>query len=317
MKKGDLPFVIRKYLLNRASDQEARELHVWYNSEIKETVEVDGGEREIRKRILTGVKRTIRPAMSLPFYRGLWFRLAMSVTAFVVFALGVFFFMNRPENVRYITVTSPAGKVVIQKLPDGSQAWLNAGSTLRYPERFDDQRKVELRGEAFFDIKPDPETPFLVAARGVTTRVLGTAFNVKSFDDEILTAVSVVRGKVQVNEGDVPLGVLKPNDQISFDHYSEKAVRSQFNSAALLSWRDGRFSFAAQTLPEIAGTLERWYDVKIAFQNNDIEKCRYTAVLDGNTPLKEVLGILCDVNDLQFSISGSGKDVLISGTGCD
>lgn len=316
MNDRDLQSIIEKYLNGTASSEEVSHLHQWYESNIRPVSESTGTEEAVRKRIMAGIKNTLRPAIPLPFYRRKSLRLAMSVAAVFVFcsALILLIPFSRKHDV---TVVAPAGRVTELVLPDGSKVWLNAGTSLKYPGQFKDDRTVELLGEAFFEVRKDPDHVFSVVTKGITTKVLGTAFNVKSYGNEGKTTVHVSRGRVEVTNADLTLGILKPNDQITFDYATRKASLVKRTGHLIPAWKEGKFDFNAEPFSEIAGTLSRWYQVEINFSQAQLANCRYTASFDTRLPLTQILDLLCAVNDLHYAMDEKSNRVQVKGKGCN
>jgi len=215
-------------------------------------------------------------------------------------------------------VESSSGQIVLKVLPDGTKVWLNSKSKLKYPPVFEDIRAVELEGEAFFDVVEDPQRPFIVKAGELTIRVLGTAFNVKSYPGDPYIATTLVRGKVSVAH-DAPSDQvednleLKPNEQAIFSHASELLTRSQVNASKYTSWTDGKLVFEDAPVSEVLNSLERWYGVNIHVKDDGAMSCALTARID-KEPLRETLELLKSITGVNYRISGN--DVFVEGNIC-
>ena len=164
---------------------------------------------------------------------------------------------------RQITKTSGPGEQLRVTLPDGSIVRLNAGSSLQFPEKFDlKSRNVNLTGEAFFEVTKDPEHPFVVRCGHFTTTVLGTAFNVKGFQQENVT-VTVARGKVKIADGQAREILLMPNEQATYDKQQKQLQKSEVDARNYYDWTEGTIHFNNDSLQEVMKILERWYNIRI------------------------------------------------------
>jgi ferric-dicitrate binding protein FerR (iron transport regulator) len=187
-------------------------------------------------------------------------------------------------------------------LPDGSEVWLNAGSKLSYSQPFGiTDRIVTLTGEAFFDVVKTTK-PFIIHTEGVQIKVLGTAFNVRSFPAEKKIETSLVRGRVEITLDKSPEKkyVLKPNEKLTLNIEENKpalhAAKSQLplavisrlqyidsNTIAETSWVENKLVFVDESFEEVARKMERWYGVSINFKNEKVKAERFTGVFEKET----------------------------------
>lgn len=180
-------------------------------------------------------------------------------------------------EIRYQEFSTPAGQRAKVLLADGTEVWLNANSTLRYPERFEQkQREVELHGEAFFEVEKNERIPFIVKTSKMDIKVTGTKFNVHAYDTESFFVASLVEGSISVssanNRGED--FVLFPRQQIAIsDHSSEVSL---FENTDFMSWKDGVFIFDDMLLIDIIRKLELYYDVSIIVENTKLGNFHYT-----------------------------------------
>jgi len=182
-------------------------------------------------------------------------------------------------------------------LPDGSTVNLNSGSVLRYPAQFDNEnRKVSIEGEAYFDVKKDPNHPFLVRTNGVTVRVLGTKFNVKSYPDEKTVETTLVTGKVELYANNLEINdnnrllVLAPNQQAIFEVQKGKkdSIISMLHNLnvdvnPIISWKDNRFMFRDEKFADLAQKLKRWYNVDIKINDPKLQSTPFSGVFEKET----------------------------------
>ncbi|SHL13358.1 FecR family protein [Chitinophaga jiangningensis] len=203
----------------------------------------------------------------------------------------------------YNTLTVPRGRQYKVMLPDGTIAWLNADSHLRYPTRFDGpERRVELQGEAYFDVAQQATQPFIVHTSTVEVQALGTAFNINSYADEAQITTTLVSGAVQVQSLSAKK-VLRPGQQEVIKGNTSITLNDG-NVAQAIAWKEGNFYFDDTTLPEILRQFSRWYDVEVVYNTTPGDKT-YMVMISRNTPLSKVLDLLTNADaDVKFIIEG-------------
>jgi ferric-dicitrate binding protein FerR (iron transport regulator) len=184
----------------------------------------------------------------------------------------------------------PAGQRARITLSDGSTVWLNAGSTLRYPSVFSGERRVDLTGEAFFDVAHDPGKPFVVSTASLEITALGTQFNVYSYPDAEYASASLIDGSVKVRmQGKRNDTVLKLNQELIC---ANGQLRLKEVDNDLLLWKEGIYTFKGQNLEKIIGKLELYYDVDIVVTNPQILRYRYTGKFRQRDGAMEILRII-------------------------
>lgn len=190
------------------------------------------------------------------------------------------------------TLTTPRGKNFLLILSDGTKVWINAESSLRYPVEFTGkERRVELKGEACFEVAKNEECPFIVSADGMDTRVLGTKFNVRSYTPED-RHVTLVQGKVQVTNRETQTSVvLQPGQDLTYTETGEESI-SSVNIATYTAWTEGMFYFEDAPLGDIMHSLGRWYNVNIDFEQADLHDIHLNFWADKQARLEEVLELL-------------------------
>lgn len=169
----------------------------------------------------------------------------------------------------YNTLITPRGGEYRVRLSDGTQVWLNAASSLRYPTRFTgSERSVYLAGgEAYFEVASDARHPFIVHVGGTKVKVLGTAFNVSSYEDDPRQEITLAEGAVYVTEtGAAKKGVtLEPGYQAVVGGSAGLQV-TEVNVEAVLAWKNGLFMFDNESLGSLMRKLSRWYDVEVVYE---------------------------------------------------
>ncbi|WP_298734533.1 FecR family protein [uncultured Chitinophaga sp.] len=201
-------------------------------------------------------------------------------------------------------------------LPDGSKVVLHAGSHLEYPRTFSGNvREVTLSGEAYFDIRQNSSSRFVINTGRVKTTVLGTAFNIKAYPGSNEIVVSVTKGKVKVEDGPNMLAVLNPDQQIVYNTEAATLAQRQVHALEEISWTRNDMVFESVPFETIAATISKRYHVNIHFNNEALKQCLVRASFSGTESLEEVLNVLCTVRNATYTIEDEAR-VIIDGKGC-
>ena len=207
---------------------------------------------------------------------------------------------------RYNTLSTPRGRQFKLQLPDGSKVWLNAASSIRYPTAFaGNERKVEVTGEAYFEVASNATMPFRVnVSNRANIEVLGTSFNVNSYENENNISTTLIEGAVKVSvDGSNRSAILKPGQQASIqDGSNNLAVLNDVDTDKIIAWKNGYFNFGKATLPEVMRQLERWYDIETVYEKG-IPDIRFVGKMTRNITLNELFQIL-DSTGVSFRIEG-------------
>ena len=196
------------------------------------------------------------------------------------------------------------------RLSDSSVVWLNAGSRLRYPDKFNGpQREVELlTGEACLNVAQDPVHPFIIRSGSIRTQVLGTIFNVRAYEKLAIVQVTVQQGKVAVQAADTlqqlagQQVILLPDEQLTFYAQQQDWKKEHRDAANISAWTSGRLLFNNERLDLIAMQLEQKYKVHISFADNTLPAYRITAGFEASDTLSDVLDALSLANKLHYTI---------------
>jgi len=241
---------------------------------------------------------------------------------------------NISENTNVIVTALGARSQIL--LPDGSKVWLNAATKLHYDKKFNgDLREVHLDGEAFFDVRKDKKHPFIVHTSDIDIKVLGTAFNVKSYKEEATIEATLIRGSIQVSnklQKGIPKIILSPNEKLVFIKNADmgregtgivkdgiEKRRSNYlvtkilpaeedSSFTEISWIQNRLLFDGDTFRQLAIKMERWFDVKIHFEDETVANYRLRGVFEDET-IDEALRALQQITSFKYTING--KDITI------
>jgi ferric-dicitrate binding protein FerR (iron transport regulator) len=192
-------------------------------------------------------------------------------------------------------ITSPPGVRSQVVLPDGSNVWLNAESTIKFKVPFDKStRDVSLCGEAYFEVKKNPDVPFVVKSGKVQVKVLGTKFNYKAFAKENNIEVVLAEGKVSLNTEGCAKGnekMMNPGDRAVFDKTANQTKITNGKIDKYIAWHNGKMIFDETPMPEVATQLERWYGIEVIIEDPRINKYRITTTFE-NESLHQVLELL-------------------------
>ncbi len=194
------------------------------------------------------------------------------------------------------TVAVKQGMTTNFQLSDGTEVWLNSGSTLKFPMEFKgNSRKVTLNGEAYFEVEKDVSKPFFVNTKNVSVKVLGTAFNVVSFADDVEAEVVLKEGKVRLmkNSGDayMKIGDLLPGQRAVYNTVTGQNITQQVDPAKYLAWRNGELIFDNDPMTEVVKRLNRRYNVEIVISDTEIKSYSYRASFRDES-LEQVLELL-------------------------
>jgi len=205
--------------------------------------------------------------------------------------------------VQYNMITTPAGGKYQLVLADGTHVWLNSSSSLRYPVTgfASGERRVELSGEAYFEVAKrsngKKHVPFIVASKGQEVEVLGTHFNVKSYNDEQLTTTTLLEGRVKVSRQNAFEQVLQPGQQAQVNQ-SIKVINVDTSTA--VAWKNGLFKFENASIQDVMLQFSRWYNVDVAFEGK-IPRNRFTGEIYRNMDADKTFKILTYAN-IKFRI---------------
>lgn len=230
------------------------------------------------------------------------------------------------------TISTARGNQYMLVLSDGSKVWLNAASSMRFPTSFKGkERRVEITGEAYFEIADNPSMPFKVVAGGGEIQVLGTHFNVNAYSDEASVKTTLLEGAIVVQKEQSRL-VLSPGQQARFSHMGadgqgtatgqgtlagrgrDQAARGKItvlkgvDTGLETAWKDGFFWFDNTDIHTLMRQVSRWYDVDVAF-SGDITNDGFTGKVSRNVPLSQLLKVL-ELNEIHFKIEGKKITVL-------
>lgn len=327
MSKQDVENLLARYLSGDASDEEKQQVEAWLeqsggtNAEWEQLGDagqaqwLDGLYADIREQIGTGA--TVIPIKTKP---RTWPRIAIAAAVLLV-CLSAYFVANYRAGTlsqgQLVSLKTSANQKKQMVLPDSSQVWVNEGSEVKYPKSFDGKtREVYLHGEAYFDIHHDAAKPFLIHTGDVVTTVLGTAFNIKENPHSHVVTVTVTRGKVSVSQGNKVLGILTPDQQLTFNVQDQQVKQQQVDAGQAIAWQQAEMHFEDISFADAAAALEKRFNKHIIFSNDRIKRCRFTGTSLAGKNLDQVLKVICAFNNATYKKNADGT-IVIDGPGCD
>jgi hypothetical protein len=202
--------------------------------------------------------------------------------------------------ISYNTLSTPRGGQYQVLLDDGSRVWLNAASSLKFPTSFvDNQRIVELTGEAYFEVAKNSQKPFLVNINDMQVRVLGTHFNINAYGDEDFIKTSLLEGSIKVSKGTVS-GLLKPGEQATISNKNDNIQIGRANMEEAIAWKNGLFQFEGADINHIMNEISRWYNMQIEYTGK-LQSRRFEGKISRSAPLSDVLKIL-ELSNVKFEV---------------
>lgn len=275
-----------------------------------------------------------------------WRLKSVALIAGAILILGILFWNkgNKETAKQNIVNTKYGSKSKIQ-LPDGTLVWLNSGSRLTYDDEYGKtNRIVKLVGEAFFDVKHDPDKPFLIHTKELNLKVLGTAFNIKAYPRDKISEASLIRGSLEVSFPSRPTEkiVLKPNEKIALvnpnmieqstlkQNLNKKNINQENevepmpiislsqvsyipseNEVQEISWVKNKLIFRNKAFGELAKEMERWYDVEIYFKDKTILNKKFTGTFKNETFI-EALDVLKQTYYFNYAYDRNKNKVTIT-----
>jgi transmembrane sensor len=200
------------------------------------------------------------------------------------------------EHVVMQTITSRQGTVTQFSMADGTEVWLNAGSELQFPLVFNgDMREVKLTGEAIFEVAKNEKQPFRVNAKDLNIDVLGTSFDVVSYDDETHSEVILIEGKVSLSAEDGQVlkefGTIHQGQRVVSKDETQEVTIHDVDVDKYISWREGNLIFRDDPMEDVVRRLSRWFNVEFVVNDPEIKSYIYTATFRGEN-LEQVLKLL-------------------------
>lgn len=210
---------------------------------------------------------------------------------------------NIAEKVSMNTLHVPVGGLYKLVLPDGTKVWLNSSSSLKYPVSFSSNKRiVELHGEAYFEVQKDKKA-FIVKTRTRDVSVLGTAFNISSYDDDTFFAATLSEGKIKLTHEHHMEVFMEPGEQALINNSSLNIVEvEKVDPRVYSAWKDGTFFFENESLEDILHKVGRWYNFKSDFTDTDLKKITFTGLVSKEFPVKRLLEMISKSTNVKYEI---------------
>jgi transmembrane sensor len=320
LEEQDIYLLITRYLANQTSTEESERLADWiaesgeheqtfeeikslWQASTKNITTVTGPLNKLKSRIKEEEPTT---AWSIAGRSAKWYAIAASAILFSAFSsLAIYQYINSPSNKVY-SLAAAAGQKKLIKLEDGTAVYLAPQSTLKYPEHFGSSRTVELQGQAYFEVSKNTHRPFIVHTANLDVQVLGTHFNVNNYQNQGLTKVSLLEGKVKVSISDDGLDeyLLGPGQELALNHTNHQVYRYTLDSMAVKGWMTNTLVFNNEKLADVARKIEQMYGVKLVFADQATAETGLYAKFR-NEPLNVVLETIAASGNIIYHIEGN------------
>ncbi len=259
-------------------------------------------KKEMHQKVTSNEKKPIKKIYSYIKYAAI----ITLVSFLTIYAQDYFEAEQNTEQVKLIEKTSLPGQKITLKLPDGSTVKLNADSRLIVPERFvGEARIVELVGEAFFDVVPNQEKPFIINMADFDIEVKGTSFNVRAYPEDPVKTVAVRTGIVEVSREGRILELQKDEVSILSEKDQSFEKRKINDDDYIFSWINQDLIFENNSLDDVLKIISKWYGVEIQNQYKKTTNKLYTAKHEDNPTLQQVMESVAFVYELKYSINGN------------
>ncbi|MBC6608154.1 FecR domain-containing protein [Hymenobacter sp. BT188] len=277
--------------------QQQKQLWEKTASPIAGAIDVDAAWQQVSAKIQ--LQPEIEPAAPkvIPLYS---YAMRIAASVLVLIGLGWFMYGYFFSSAAMQVVRSGKKRMEIV-LPDSSRVWLNEGSTLTYASKFDkSERSVKLEGEAFFQVRRNPQQPFVVETGPATTKVLGTSFNLRAYPTDGAVELTVATGKVAFTSKQGTAAIVTPGYGAVLEKQTNRITKRRVADENAWAWQSGQLRFAGQPLSEVLPALEHYYGVTIRLSDTALATCRFTGTFN-RAPLKEVLQVLEATLQLRYT----------------
>lgn len=205
----------------------------------------------------------------------------------------------------YNTLHTPRGGEYMLTLVDGTKVWLNAESVIRYPVKFNSNKRiVYIEGEAFFEVQKDTAHPFVVVSDKTEVTVLGTSFNFRAYPEENTISTTLVEGTVRIENTNAKQEMLlNPGEQGVLDTEKGTLSKQKVDTYLYTAWKDGRIVFRDIRLEDLFNTLARWYDLQVFYLNPEVKDIRFTGDIDKTDRFENILSIMEQNERVKFSVN--------------
>ncbi len=322
-KNTDATEMLRLYLRDRYALETEEKVQQWL-AKNPATEELEQASKEYWDSINTGKDATTFEALKRvnteigihsPSKKTVRLKVLSRVAAIFILLIGisgVWFYLQHQNSPAMVEISAAYGETKQVTLPDQTEVWLNAGSSLKYPAEFSQKlRSVHLTGEAFFSVTKNQSKPFVVETKSLTVKVLGTKFNLKAYPNEHQTVATLQEGKIEVQTVKNQKQQIEPNEQLVYSSETSTLKVVKINVEDIPDWKTGNLLFSEATLGEILQTLERRFNISFDTDKSiDLSTERYTIKFEGEETPEQILQVLADMaGNFSYSVK-SGQIIL-------
>jgi ferric-dicitrate binding protein FerR (iron transport regulator) len=250
---------------------------------------------------ISGRKRSLVPTIKIVFKYAAIIVFLISLTTIYYINKQQFNRTDTPKELLYTSFITENGQRSKVVLPDSSIVWLNSGTTLSYPSNFSEQnRKVSLNGQAFFQVSHNENSPFSVQASGFIVKVLGTKFDVDAYPENDKIAVVLESGKVELAHKDFESFnyTMQPGEKATYNIANNALTLNYADATIYSSWKDGKLIFRNESMKNVVEKLKRWYNINIEVTDEEVYNSIFSGTIQ-NESYEEIfryIAIVCDVN---------------------
>lgn len=299
MTKKEFQVLLDKYLSGLANQHEEKQLFDWYAEfEGKDIHPDEIPTQQEQEHLFADLESHLGYTEYNKTSKLSYIRIAASVFVAAILAGMVYHLLNKQDTIgtrmQQQSIATAKGQRSKFTLADGTLVWLNADSKLSFPKTFaTGKREVALTGEAYFEVKHDTKHPFIVHTHELDVQVLGTVFDVKAYPKDKTAETSLIKGLVKITLKDHKAMLLHPNQKLILTkqhnevsnkptHMALYALHAnpQAVAAAETGWKEGYLSFEDERFEDLAIELERWFNIKVSFENTKLKDYRFTGTLN-------------------------------------
>ncbi len=227
---------------------------------------------------------------------------AAAVLLIPLIATTLYFHFNQNTSSELLTLTTQKGEKTSVILPDGSKVWLNVDTKLSYPVDYGvNSRKLELEGEAYFEVEKHDELPFEVTSDNIVTRALGTRFVVSAYPENSFVKSSLIKGSVEVQYGSKS-ELLKPGQQLFFNKNKPEIAIKTFEENYELAWKHNQLVFRLTPFEDVITELKKWFDVYIEYDPAQFKTETLTVQFEEYESLETILRVIAKANGFKYTI---------------
>ena len=300
--------LLRHYLSGKTDENRRKLVDDWYYS-MDDTQPIglwqeEGKRSAIKGEIQLQISERIKNRKVVPLRARL--TVAASIAVLLLSASWLFLTNRHKAPITYFTVTVSPGEIKQILLPDSTRVWLKSGTTLRYSSHYGKQaRRLELAGEAFFEVQKNVSSPFIVKTGSLETKVLGTAFNIQAYSGRPSIQVWVQHGRVQVSDSIQVLTELSKGKRFQWARADGHSSIDSLDWRQALAWQQGILLLESSTFSELAFELKEIYGVALITSNADIRAQHYDAkFFIHKTSVNDIIATLAEVHGIQYRVQG-------------